>query len=85
MLKASRALSLYHSLCLISAEAAVCRRRQPAEPSTTKAQRLQRPGTQEEPEKVKQVTVEPRSLAEARGRAGMSAQTSYVSDVDRCQ
>lgn len=37
-------LSLY---CLISAETAVCGHRQPAEPSTTKAQRLQGPRTQD--------------------------------------
>lgn len=44
MLKAYNSGALSLSLyCLISAETAVCGHRQPAEPSTTKAQRLQGP------------------------------------------
>lgn len=48
MLKAYNSAALSLSLyCLISAETAVCGHRQPAEPSTTKAQRLQGPRTQD--------------------------------------
>lgn len=50
MLKAYNSGALSLSLyCLISAEAAVYRHRQPAEPSTTEAQRLQGPRTQNKP------------------------------------
>lgn len=58
MLKAYNAGALSLSLyCLISAEAAVCGHRQPAEPSSTEAQRLQGPRTQNKPKTENKIKI----------------------------
>lgn len=75
MLKAYNSGALSLSLyCLISAEAAACGHRQPAEPSTTKAQRLQGPRTEDKPKTEEKKTE--KEFEWDIGRAGMSAQTS---------